>query len=131
MFRIMVILMIVVPALEIWGIVKTSQWIGGWSTLLLILSTGFIGAFLAKKEGLKTLHLAQKQYAQGQIPGQAILDGICIFAGGLLLMTPGFFTDFLGFILVLPWTRMFFKLLLMKWIRDQIERGRLHLFFKR
>lgn len=90
MFRTIVFLMIVIPALEIWGLIKAAQFIGGVQTFLAVILTGVIGAFLAKKEGLKTWNKAQIELRNGQLPGDAILDGISIFAGGLLLLTPGF-----------------------------------------
>lgn len=64
MFRILVLLMIVVPAIEIWGIIKASQWIGGWQTFLLIIATGVVGAFLAKREGAKVLSQARIRMSQ-------------------------------------------------------------------
>jgi UPF0716 protein FxsA len=131
MFRILVILMIVVPAIEIWGIIKASQWIGGWQTFLLIIGTGAVGAFLAKREGLKVWNQARYRMSQGQIPGDALLDGICIFAGGLLLLTPGFLTDTAGFLLVLPITRYWIKKLLLKKIWDLMQNGNYSFYIKR
>ena len=54
MFRFVIIIMIGVPALEIWGLVKAAQFIGAWQTIIAVIATGIIGAYLAKREGLKT-----------------------------------------------------------------------------
>jgi UPF0716 protein FxsA len=123
--------MIVVPAIEIWGIIKASQWIGGWQTFLLIIGTGAIGAFLAKREGLKVWNQAQSKMSQGQIPGEAILDGLSIFAGGLLLLTPGFLTDTIGFLLVLPMSRYWIKKLLIRKLWNMIQNGNITFYFRR
>ncbi len=131
MFRIIIILMIGIPALEIWGLVKASSIIGGLQTVLLVISTGVLGAYLAKMEGLKTWMQAQQELSQGIIPGKAILDGISIFAGGLLLLTPGFFTDTLGFLLILPYTRRIFQLYMKKWLERKIQNGQFYFHFKR
>jgi UPF0716 protein FxsA len=131
MFRILVVIMIVVPALEIWGLITVGKLIGGWQTFALILLTGFVGAFLARKEASRVWNYARMQLAAGQLPGRSILDGICIFAGGLLLLTPGFLTDTLGFLLVMPATRPFFRNALLHFIRTRINRGDISFFSRR
>lgn len=130
MFRTLVLLMIVVPALEIWGIIKAAQWIGGFQTFLAIISTGVIGAFLAKKEGLRIWTRAQNEMQQARIPGQAILDGISVFSGGLLLLTPGFITDTLGFLLILPFSRRFFQYYMRNWLEKKINNGQYYFFIR-
>lgn len=131
MFRILVVLMIVVPAFEIWGIIKASQWIGGWQTFLLIIGTGFIGAFLARWQGTLVWNEARIRMNQGQIPGDALLDGLSIFAGGLLLLTPGFLTDTIGFLLVLPFSRVWIKKWLLKKIWKMMQNGSFTFYFRR
>lgn len=131
MYRILVLLMIGVPALEIWGLVKAAQIIGITQTVLLVILTGFIGAYLLKREGLKTWLKFQEDLRYGEIPGNAIMDGICIFAGGLLLLTPGFFTDTIGFILLLPFTRPIIQTYLIKWLKKKMKDGSFHYYIKR
>ncbi|HZG58441.1 FxsA family protein [Paenibacillus sp.] len=128
MFRWLVALMVVVPAAEIWLLLETGQWIGFWQTFLLILLTGFVGAFLARREGRRVLEYARIELSRGTVPTSSILDGICIFAGGLLLLTPGFLTDATGFLLVFPATRTFFKGLLSRILQRGIETGRIRFF---
>ncbi|WP_248930512.1 FxsA family protein [Paenibacillus hamazuiensis] len=131
MFKMLAALMIIVPALEIWGMLTVGKLIGAWQTVVLLLSTGFVGAFLAKREARKVWSYAQHQLAQGQIPADSIVDGICIFAGGLLLMTPGFFSDILGFLLVFPMTRPLFKIGVTAFIRKKIASGDFRFFYRR
>ncbi len=123
MLRTLVLILIIVPALEIWGIVTAGKAFGWGITLLLIITTGVTGAWLARQQGLQVFQLAQLQMQRGEIPGEAILDGICIFAGGLVLLTPGFFTDALGFLLLIPYTRGIIKMWLKRWLRKQMDRG--------
>ncbi|MFD2671642.1 FxsA family protein [Marinicrinis sediminis] len=130
MFKWIMLIMIVVPAIEIWGLLTVGSWIGGLPTFLLILLTGFAGALLAKKEASRVWRDASRQMSAGQVPGQSILDGLCIFAGGLLLLTPGFFTDLLGFLLVVPFSRIFFRHGLMLWLSKRIASGNIR-FFRR
>lgn len=94
--KVLVALLLIIPTLEIWGLVTAGQNFGWLPTLLLVISTGVIGAWLAKRQGLQIFQNAQRQLQQGQIPGEVVLDGIIVFAGGLTLLTPGFFTDLLG-----------------------------------
>lgn len=116
-------LLIIIPAIEITMLIYSGKIIGIWSTFLLIIFTGVLGAYLAKKQGLMVLRQAQEQMNRGQIPGNAILDGICVFAGGILLLTPGFITDVLGFFLLLPVTRKFVKLFMISRLKKWMEKG--------
>ncbi|KAA0549137.1 membrane protein FxsA [Bacillus sp. BGMRC 2118] len=122
MFRLLLALIIIVPALEIGIFIMAGKTIGPIPTILLIISTGVIGAWLAKKQGIRAIEQVRSQMARGQMPGDAIIDGLCILVGGVLLLTPGFITDALGFFLLFPTTRMVIKPLILKWIRDYMDR---------
>ncbi len=128
MFRWMVLSMVVIPALEIWILLETGRLIGGWQTFALIVVMGFVGAYLAKREGRRVLEYARGELARGVIPTSSILDGICIFAGGLLMLTPGFLSDVLGIVLVFPATRFLFKGMLLKFIQRKIDSGQFRLY---
>ncbi|HZG76433.1 MAG TPA: FxsA family protein [Paenibacillus sp.] len=128
MFRWLALLMVVIPALEIWILFETGRLIGGWQTFALIVAMGFAGAYLAKREGRRVLEYARSEMARGVVPTSSILDGICIFAGGLLMMTPGFLSDVLGIVLVFPGTRFVFKGLLLKFIQRKIDSGQFRLY---
>lgn len=115
--------LIIVPAAEIGILLLSGQIIGVWQTILMIILTGFLGAYLAKQQGLETLRKTQEQLRMGRMPGDAVLDGVCILVGGTLLLTPGFVTDFLGILLLAPPTRKFFKVLILKAFRQWIDKG--------
>lgn len=127
MLRILVLLIIVVPVIEIWGLTTASHWIGWIPTLAICILTGFVGAWLAKRQGLKVLMDVQRQLERGQLPGDALLDGMSILAGGIFLLTPGFFTDVIGFILLLPWSRRIVKVFIRNWLRKKMDSGNLHI----
>ncbi len=116
--RILIALIIIVPALEIGLLIFSGNMIGPWPTILLIILTGVLGAWLAKRQGLETIKRVQEQMQYGQMPGDAIIDGLCILVGGVVLLTPGFITDAIGFLLLLPPTRNRIK----PWIGRMIER---------
>jgi len=130
-FRVIILLMIGVPALEIFGLIKAASLIGGWQTFFAVILTGVVGAYLAKQEGLKTWAQAQSELAQGRIPGKSLMDGISIFAGGLLLLTPGFFTDALGFLLILPISRTIIQAYLRRWLDKKLKSGEIHFYYRR
>ena len=128
MIQIIVLLLIVVPALEIGLLIGIGNVIGGWTTVGLLVLTGVAGAWLARKEATKVWHYARYEFEAGQPPGQYVLDGICIFAGGLLLLAPGFITDIVGFLLVVPFTRLMFRNWILQAIRRWIEKGNITIF---
>lgn len=116
-------LLIAAPALELWGIIKVSSWVGGGTALLLMLLTAAMGVYWTRKEGLRVLLEAQRQMQSGQIPGQMMIDGLCVLLGGVLLIIPGFFSDLLGFSLIFPWTRPYYRKLILGWIEARIRDG--------
>lgn len=125
MFWLIVAVIILVPVIELWGLITVGNWIGPFPTILLVITTGFIGGYLARREGLYTYRLAMIQLRNGELPGEALLDGVCILVGGVFLLTPGFFTDILGFLLVFPYTRGIVKLFLKRWFEKKIRDGSL------
>ena len=101
-FLILVTLFIGVPILEISLLLKVSGAIGGFKTILFVVFTAILGAYLVKQQGLATLAKFQQQANSGQLPAQAMLEGIALLFAGAVLLTPGFFTDAIGFALLVP-----------------------------
>lgn len=126
--RLLILLLIIIPALEISILIFSGNTIGLLPTILLMIATGFIGAWLAKTQGLKAFADAQLQMSRGQLPGESILDGLCILVGGIFLLTPGFITDILGIVLLLPATRIFFKKALKKGLEKKLRNGQFYIF---
>ncbi|MDF2788450.1 MAG: hypothetical protein K0S80_1548 [Neobacillus sp.] len=121
--RYLALLIIVIPAIDIGFLLLSGRTIGFLPTITFIILTGVVGAYLAKREGLQTIKRAQEQLAYGQIPGESVLDGICILIGATLLLTPGFITDLFGFLLLFPPSRKPFKLLMINTLRKRIQKG--------
>jgi UPF0716 protein FxsA len=115
--------LIVVPIIEIWGIFQIGSWIGGWNTFFILILIGLTGAYLARAEGRKVWGEAQRQMQAGQIPGQSLLDGLCVLAGGILLLLPGFLSDILGITLLVPITRSYYRQLMLLWIEKRMKNG--------
>lgn len=111
------LLVVIIPIVEILGLVAVGKWIGAWPTVLLVILTSLFGIWFSKKEGLQTLQLARMKLARGEVPGFELIDGLCIFLGGVLLVLPGFFTDALGLVLLVPYTRNIVK----AWLRHKLE----------
>ena len=105
MFRILALLFITVPILELAILIQLGDVVGLASTVGLIFLTGVLGAALARHEGSRVFLTAVKQFQEGKVPTGSIMNGLAIFMGGALLLTPGILTDVVGFLLVIPPTR--------------------------
>jgi len=106
-------LFIAIPILEMVVLIQVGQQIGALWTIVLVLLTAFIGINLLRYQGLSTLSRATWRMQSGQIPAQEMLEGILLAVGGALLLTPGFVTDTIGFLLLVPLTRQIFASRLM------------------
>ena len=107
MLRILFLLFISIPLLELWLLIEVGSGIGGVSTIALCLLTAALGGILIRWQGMSTLIDAQKRIAHGEAPVEHGLHGLMIAFSGLLLFTPGFITDSLGFLLLFPPFRQF------------------------
>ncbi|MEQ6377783.1 FxsA family protein [Bacillaceae bacterium S4-13-58] len=123
MFRWLLLFILVVPACEIGIFVWAGGIIGPWWVIALIILTGILGAYLAKVQGIETLTRARASLSYGQIPQEEIIDGICILVGAVVLLTPGFITDAIGFLLLFPVTRRPIKIWMKQIIRKMLDRG--------
>ncbi len=99
------LIFIVLPALEIFFMIKIGAEIGALSTLALIFLTAILGVFFARVQGMQTLKSGVINLYQNKIPVYEILSGASIAFAALLLIIPGFFTDLIGFVLLIPFTR--------------------------
>lgn len=117
------LLFVVVPLVELAFLIQVGRWVGIWPTVGLVFLTGILGATLARAEGLRTLWSFQQELASGKLPGQPLLDGLCILVGGALLLTPGFVTDLAGFALLLPPSRRLLQRGMKRRLRRMIEDG--------
>jgi Protein affecting phage T7 exclusion by the F plasmid len=94
--------------LEIYVLVSVGESIGGFSTVMLVVITALIGSTLLKQQGWSTMAKAQQSMANGQTPAFEMLEGVVILISGVLLLTPGFITDTIGLLGLMPWSRTYF-----------------------
>ncbi|MDH5300153.1 MAG: FxsA family protein [Gammaproteobacteria bacterium] len=102
MLRILLLLLIAVPIIEIYLFIQVGSAIGAWSTIGLVILTAVPGTFLLRQQGLSTLARVQTTLQRGEIPALEMVEGVILVIAGVLLIIPGFFTDTLGFLLLLP-----------------------------
>ncbi len=107
MLRILFVLFILIPLLELYVLIEVGSGIGGMSTIALCLLTAALGGLIIRWQGMSTLIDAQKRMAHGEIPAEHGFHGLMIALAGLLLFTPGFVTDTAGFLLLIPPLRGF------------------------
>ncbi|MED1442398.1 membrane protein FxsA [Aeribacillus composti] len=125
--RTLLIFFIVAPACEIGVLLLSGKTIGVLPTVLLIILTGFVGAYLAKKQGIQAVRNLQMEIQYGRIPSNAILDAIAILVGGIMLLTPGFISDIVGLFLLFPITRNWIKPFLIQFIKKWIDKHTIHI----
>ena len=102
MFARIFLLFIIVPLIELFLFLVIGSKIGILPTFAIILLTGILGAALARSQGLKAITKYQQSIAEGRLPHEAVIDGLLILVAGALLLTPGFLTDTIGFLLLAP-----------------------------
>jgi len=105
MFLRLFLLFTVVPAIELYLLIKIGGLIGAERTIVIIVLTGAIGAYLARREGAKVFFTVQEKLSAGQIPGTELIEALLLLITGALLVTPGFLTDIVGFSLLVPQVR--------------------------
>lgn len=112
------LLFLVVPIAELYVIVQVAGGIGVLETILLLIAISIAGAWLVKWQGLVTLARVQRRVASGQLPTAELVDGMLIILAGALMLTPGFLTDTVGLLLLLPPVRVPVRQLLLRRFRS-------------
>lgn len=123
MFSTLFLLFVGVPLVELWLLLRVGETVGAVPTVALVVGTGMLGAALARREGMRTIAKLNEAMSRGEMPQQALLDGLCIFLGGALLLTPGILTDVLGFSLLFAPTRPLLQSVLARWVQNKIQRA--------
>ena len=107
----------IIPIIEIYLLIEIGSMFGALTAVTLVILTGFLGAFLARMQGIQTLYRIQESLREGRMPSGELLDALLIVIAGLVLLTPGFLTDSAGFLLLIPTTRNS----IISWLQRQIE----------
>ncbi|MCK4809616.1 MAG: membrane protein FxsA [Candidatus Omnitrophica bacterium] len=119
----LILLFTIVPVVELALLIKAGQYIGLGNTLAIVIVTGIAGAYLARLQGFLILRKIEEEVNQGRMPADKLFDGVLILCGGILLLTPGFVTDLIGFMGLIPPTRNLFKQWLKRKIKGMINKG--------
>lgn len=106
MFFILLLIFVVVPVMELSVLIRVGEVLGSWTTVALVIFTAVVGVSLVRSQGVSTLMQVQQKLARGEAPGQEIVEGMMLAVAGLLLLIPGFVTDFIGLVLLTPFTRI-------------------------
>jgi UPF0716 protein FxsA len=107
-------LLLIVPLTELYVFIEVGSEIGALTTILLIIATAILGSIFMHQQGMATLQKAQMGLADGQVPEKEMLEGIFVFIGGIFLLLPGFITDSLGLLFLIPPIRAFLVTKLIK-----------------
>ncbi|HXH64925.1 MAG TPA: FxsA family protein [Mariprofundaceae bacterium] len=113
MIRLLLLLLVFLPLIELYVLIEVGSRIGGAATILLCLATAAIGGWLVRVQGLQTLFTARRHMMAGQIPAESMAHGLMLSLAGVLLLTPGFVTDIIGFLLLIPALR---RVIIHRWI---------------
>jgi UPF0716 protein FxsA len=114
MFPVLLVLFIVVPIVEIYAIIQVGQAIGAWWTVAILIADSILGSMLMRSQGRAAWRRFNQALAAGRPPAREVLDGALIIFGGALLLTPGFVTDVVGLLFLLPPTRAVVRRLLVR-----------------
>ena len=102
MAGVLFVLFVVVPIVELYVLVQVASWIGALPAIALVLLVSFAGAWVAKREGVGVARRVQEQLRRGEVPTTELVNGLLIFAAGLLMVFPGFVTAIAGLLMVFP-----------------------------
>jgi UPF0716 protein FxsA len=122
------LLFTIVPILELTFIIQVGREIGPLNTIALLIVIGIAGAYLARIQGFQVLRNVQESLEKGIIPTEAMLDGFLILCGGILLLTPGFLTDIIGLVFLIPPTRALLKIFCKKQMKGMAQKGKMVTF---
>jgi UPF0716 protein FxsA len=123
MFFKLFLLFLIVPVVEIYLIIKVGSVIGGLATVVSLLCISLLGAYLVRNQGVRIVMQIREELSRGRLPAAQLLDGALVFIGSVLLMTPGFFTDFVGIFFLIPATRRVIKMWLGLWLQSRLSKG--------
>ena len=112
-----------IPMVELFILIQMGSVIGGINTILLVIASGFFGAWLARMEGMQTMFKVRTALQQGRMPTEDLTDALIILVAGIVLITPGLITDCAGLLLLWPPTRKRFKAFLRKKFQELADRG--------
>ena len=121
----LILAFIVIPTAELALLIYSGQLFGFLPTISIILITGIGGVYLAKRQGMKAWQELRTRMNTMETPGNALIDNVCIFFGGILLILPGFITDIAGILLLFSWPRNLIRPFILRWIYKKMKSGQI------
>jgi UPF0716 protein FxsA len=116
------ILAVGLPILEVWLLIQVGQAIGVLPTVILLIVIGGLGGWLMRHQGARAWQALNDAYTKGRVPTGPLADAVLILVGGVLLILPGFVTDIIGFVFVLPWTRPYARKMIAFFVARRISK---------
>ena len=114
------ILFVIVPILELMVIIQVGQSVGAWNTVILLVVDSLVGAWLVKHQGIGLLKKSQDRLRNGELPSDEIFSGVTVLFAGALMLTPGFLTDLVGLLLLVPPIRALVLMIVRRKFRSRI-----------
>jgi len=121
----------IIPVLELYILIEVVSYLGALNTIMVVIVTGFVGAYLARLQGFQTMNRVRESLNRGEMPTEGLIDALLILLAGIVLLTPGFLTDIAGLLILLPQTRNRFKGWLMWKLENWINNNRVDIQFCR
>lgn len=122
---------ILMPILELAVLFRLHEVAGLGNTLAIVIITGFVGAFLARAQGIMVLTQIRRDLAESRMPAPRLMDGVMILIAGVLLITPGLITDTVGFLLLIPSVRSAIRAWLRRKLEEKLRDGTANITFWR
>lgn len=129
-FTKLLLLFTIVPIAELLLLFKITQYTNVIITITIIITTGIVGAYLAKKEGRGILSRIKLDISEGRLPAEELINGLCVLIGAAMLLTPGIITDLTGFTLLIPVTRNLYKSYLKGMFARMIDNGNMRIYIR-
>ncbi|UCH80877.1 MAG: FxsA family protein [Nitrospiraceae bacterium] len=127
MFFKLFLLFTLIPVIELSLLIEIGSYIGILNTVVIVILTAIAGAYMVRMEGMGVMYRIQKNMQEGKFPGEELISGAMILVAGALLLTPGFFTDIIGFLMVVPVTRGYISNMIKKYLEKKMSNGDIHI----
>lgn len=121
----------IIPVLELYILIEVGSYLGALNTIMVVIVTGFVGAYLARLQGFQTMNRVRESLNRGEMPTEGLIDALLILVAGIVLLTPGFLTDIAGLLILIPQTRNRLKGWLMWKLENWIKNNRVDIQFYR
>jgi len=127
MFFKLFLLFTLIPVIELSLLIEIGSYIGIMNTIVIVILTAIVGAYMVRMEGMSVMYNIQRNMQEGMFPGEELISAAMILVAGALLLTPGFFTDIIGFLMVIPVTRKYITNLIKKYIKKNMSNDDIHI----